>query len=107
MPPVVYLDCACIVLDFQLIGRLSGLLAEKSPPRVLVDCQGVGYLVDVPMSTFYQLPETGQPVTLLIHMVVREDTQALYGFGSAEERRAFRQLVRISGDGPRNTRAGG
>jgi len=66
-----------------MIGRLQGLLAEKNPPQVLVDCHGVGYEVDVPMSTFYNLPETGQAVTLLTHFVVREDAQILYGFGTA------------------------
>jgi holliday junction DNA helicase RuvA len=84
-----------------MIGRLQGLLAEKNPPQVLVDCHGVGYEVDVPMSTFYNLPETGQVVTLLIHFVVREDAQILYGFGTAQERQAFRQLIKITGVGPR------
>ena len=84
-----------------MIGRLQGLLAEKSPPRVLVDCNGVGYEVDVPMSTFYNLPGLGERVTLLTHFVVREDAQVLYGFGTAGEREAFRQLIRISGVGPR------
>ncbi len=84
-----------------MIGRLSGLLAEKNPPQVLVDCNGVGYEVDVPMSTYYHLPETGARVTLLTHFVVREDAQVLYGFGTASERGAFRQLIRITGVGPR------
>ncbi|MDO9203300.1 MAG: Holliday junction branch migration protein RuvA [Hydrogenophaga sp.] len=84
-----------------MIGRLQGLLAEKNPPQVLVDCHGVGYEVDVPMSTFYNLPETGQAVTLLTHFVVREDAQILYGFGTAQERQAFRQLIKITGVGPR------
>jgi Holliday junction DNA helicase RuvA len=84
-----------------MIGRLRGLLAEKNPPQVLVDCHGVGYEVDVPMSTFYNLPETGQAVTLLTHFVVREDAQILYGFGTAQERQAFRQLIKITGVGPR------
>jgi Holliday junction DNA helicase RuvA len=84
-----------------MIGRLQGLLAEKNPPQVLVDCHGVGYEVDVPMSTFYNLPETGQVVTLLTHFVVREDAQILYGFGTAQERHAFRQLIKITGVGPR------
>lgn len=88
-----------------MIGRLSGLLAEKHPPQVLVDCHGVGYEVDVPMSTFYNLPELGQPVQLLTHFVVREDAQVLYGFGTATERDAFRQLVKISGVGPRTALA--
>ena len=84
-----------------MIGRLNGLLAEKNPPQVLVDCHGVGYEVDVPMSTFYNLPETGQVVTLLTHFVVREDAQILYGFGTAQERAAFRELIKITGVGPR------
>lgn len=84
-----------------MIGRLQGLLADKNPPQVLLDCHGVGYEVDVPMSTFYHLPATGEPVTLLTHFVVREDAQVLYGFGTAEEREAFRQLIKISGVGPR------
>jgi Holliday junction DNA helicase RuvA len=84
-----------------VIGRLQGLLAEKNPPQVLVDCHGVGYEVDVPMSTFYNLPALGEKVTLLTHFVVREDAQILYGFGSHSEREAFRQLIKISGVGPR------
>ncbi|RRD56856.1 Holliday junction branch migration protein RuvA [Comamonadaceae bacterium OH2545_COT-014] len=84
-----------------MIGRLAGLLAEKNPPHLLIDCHGVGYEVDVPMSTFYNLPGVGEPVTLLTHFVVREDAQILYGFGSPAERDAFRQLIRISGIGPR------
>ncbi|HSV55247.1 MAG TPA: Holliday junction branch migration protein RuvA [Burkholderiaceae bacterium] len=84
-----------------MIGRLQGLLAEKNPPQVLVDCHGVAYEVDVPMSTFYNLPAAGEKVTLLTHLVVREDAQLLYGFGSSGEREAFRQLIKISGVGPR------
>ena len=84
-----------------MIGRLSGTLAEKSPPMVLVDVHGVGYEVDVPMSTFYNLPALGAPVVLLTHFVVREDAQVLFGFASAEERATFRELVKISGVGPR------
>jgi holliday junction DNA helicase RuvA len=84
-----------------LIGRLQGLLAAKNPPQVLVDCHGVGYDVDVPMSTFYNLPALGEQVTLLTHFVVREDAQILYGFGTPAEREAFRQLIKISGVGPR------
>ena len=88
-----------------MIGRLAGLLAEKNPPHLLIDCHGVGYEVDVPMSTFYSLPPVGEKVTLLTHFVVREDAQILYGFGSALEREAFRQLIRISGVGPRTALA--
>ena len=84
-----------------MIGRLQGLLAEKNPPQVLVDCQGVGYEVDVPMSTFYNLPALGERVTLLTHFIVREDAQLLYGFGTAAERNTFRQLIKIIGVGPR------
>ena len=84
-----------------MIGRLSGTLAEKSPPQVLVDVAGVGYEVDVPMSTFYNLPGLGEKVTLLTHFVVREDAQLLFGFLTHEERGTFRQLVKISGVGPR------
>jgi Holliday junction DNA helicase RuvA len=84
-----------------MIGRLSGTLAGKSPPRVLVDVHGVGYEVDVPMSTYYNLPGLGEPVLLLTHFVVREDAQALFGFLSAAERATFRELVKIGGVGPR------
>ncbi|MCZ2290402.1 MAG: Holliday junction branch migration protein RuvA [Burkholderiales bacterium] len=88
-----------------MIGRLSGLLAGKAPPQVLVDVGGVGYELDVPMSTFFNLPEIGQPVLLLTHFVVREDAQLLFGFLTAAERDAFRLLVRISGVGPRTALA--
>ena len=88
-----------------MIGRLSGTLIEKNPPQVLIDCHGVGYEVDVPMSTFYNLGDLGSSVTLLIHMVVREDAQLLYGFGTAAEREAFRLLIKISGVGPRTALA--
>jgi Holliday junction DNA helicase RuvA len=84
-----------------MIGQLNGILLEKNPPQVLVDCAGVGYEVDVPMSTFYHLPACGERVKLLIHFVVREDAQILYGFASHAEKNAFKQLVRISGVGPR------
>jgi len=84
-----------------MIGKLTGTLGDKNPPQVLVDCNGVGYEVDVPMSTFYNLPAAGEKVTLLTHLVVREDAQLLYGFGSSGEREAFRQLIKISGVGPR------
>ena len=84
-----------------MIGRLQGTLAAKNPPQVLIDCHGVGYEVDVPMSTFYHLPGLGEPVTLLTHFVVREDAQLLYGFATAPERDAFRQLIKVTGVGPR------
>ena len=84
-----------------MIGRLQGRLAAKHPPQVLVDVAGVGYELDVPMSTFYGLPATGEAVTLYTHLVVREDAHTLYGFATLEERTAFRQLIRISGIGAR------
>jgi Holliday junction DNA helicase RuvA len=84
-----------------VIGRLSGKLVAKQPPQVLVDCSGVAYEIDVPMSTFYALPATGDAVTLHTHLVVREDAHVLYGFATLEERTAFRQLIRISGIGAR------
>ncbi len=84
-----------------MIGKLTGILSDKNPPEVIVDCQGVGYEVNVPMSTFYNLPASGEKVSLLTHFVVREDAQILYGFGSAAEREAFRQLIKLSGVGPR------
>lgn len=88
-----------------MIGRIVGALAEKNPPQILVDANGVGYLIDVPMSTFYDLPALGQRVSLLTHLVVREDAHLLYGFLRAEERDAFRQLIRIAGVGPRTALA--
>ena len=84
-----------------MIGKLTGPLLEKNPPQILIDCHGVGYEVDVPMSTFYNLPALGEKTSLLTHLVVREDAQILYGFGTASEREAFRQLIKISGVGPR------
>jgi holliday junction DNA helicase RuvA len=88
-----------------MIGRLSGMLLEKNPPQLLVDCHGVGYEVDVPMSTYYNLPHTGEKVTLFTHMIVREDAHLLFGFGSASERALFRQLIKISGVGARTALA--
>ena len=84
-----------------MIGRLSGILAAKNPPQVMVDAGGVGYEIDVPMSTFYNLPATGEKVVLLTHLVVREDAHILFGFGTEGERSAFRKLIRISGVGAR------
>lgn len=84
-----------------MIGRLSGILLEKNPPQLLVDCNGVGYEVDVPMSTFYNLPGMGEKVVLLTHLAVREDAHLLYGFGTVEERNVFKQLIKISGVGAR------
>jgi Holliday junction DNA helicase RuvA len=84
-----------------MIGRLTGIVVEKSPPQILLDVGGVAYEVDVPMSTFYNLPATGERVVLFTHLVVREDAHLLFGFGSESERRAFRQLLKISGVGAR------
>jgi Holliday junction DNA helicase RuvA len=84
-----------------MIGRLSGILLEKNPPQLLVDCNGVAYEVDVPMSTFYNLPGMGEKVILLTHLAVREDAHLLYGFGTVEERKVFKQLIKISGVGAR------
>jgi len=84
-----------------LIGKISGKLIERHPPQVLVDVHGVGYEIDVPMSTFYQLPANGSEVTLYTHLIVREDAHQLYGFASEQERHVFRQLLKISGVGAR------
>ena len=84
-----------------MIGRLHGTLLEKSPPQILLDVGGVGYEVDVPMSTFYDLPAVGQTVTLLIQTVIREDAHLLFGFATTAERTAFRELLKISGIGAR------
>ncbi len=88
-----------------MIGRIQGALLEKNPPQVLVDCHGVGYEIEVPMSTFYNLPQTGAQVTLLTHMVVREDAHLLFGFATESERDAFRKLTKISGVGARTALA--
>lgn len=88
-----------------MIGRLTGTLLEKNPPAIVVDVQGVGYEVDVPMSTFYNLPATGEKVSLHTHLMVREDAHSLYGFLSEGERAAFRQLLKISGIGARTALA--
>ena len=88
-----------------MIGRLTGTLAAKAPPQLLVDAGGVGYEVDVPMSTFYNLPALGERITLLTHFVVREDAQQLFGFLSSQERATFRLLIKISGVGPRTALA--
>ena len=88
-----------------MIGRITGVLLEKNPPQILVEAGGVGYEVEVPMSTFYTLPTSGERVTLFTHLVVREDAHLLYGFGTEAERRAFRQLLKISGVGARTSLA--
>ncbi|WP_047551493.1 Holliday junction branch migration protein RuvA [Methylotenera sp. G11] len=85
-----------------MIGRLSGILLEKTPPLVLIDCHGVGYECEVPMSTFYNLPAVGEKVVMLTHFVVREDAQLLYGFGSSQERATFRQLLKVNGIGAKS-----
>ena len=84
-----------------MIGRLSGILLEKNPPQLLIDCNGVGYEVGVPMSTFYNLPALGEKVVLLTHLTVREDAHLLFGFGTVEERNVFKELIKISGIGAR------
>jgi Holliday junction DNA helicase RuvA len=88
-----------------VIGRLAGILVEKRPPTLLVDVGGIGYEVDVPMSTFYGLPGIGEPLTLLTHLAIREDAHQLYGFTTQAERSAFRALIRISGVGARTALA--
>jgi Holliday junction DNA helicase RuvA len=85
-----------------MIARLNGLLIEKAPPLIVLDCAGVGYEIEVPMSTFYHLPEVGVKVTLLTHMVVREDAQLLYGFGTQQEKDTFRQLLKVNGIGAKS-----
>lgn len=84
-----------------MIGRLTGILLEKQPPYILLDVQGVGYELDAPMSTFYQLPALGEHVTLHTHMVVREDAQLLYAFSAKRDRALFRELIRLNGVGPK------
>lgn len=84
-----------------MIGRLTGVLAAKNPPQILLDVQGVGYEIDVPMSTFYNLPAAGEKVSLHTHLIVREDGHLLYGFLTEDERAAFRQLLKITGVGAR------
>ena len=98
---IIWLLRRKVRLRTPMIGKLTGTLLEKNPPEVLVDCNGVGYEVQVPMSTFYNLPAVGERVALLTQFIVREDAQLLYGFGSVEERQTFRELIKISGVGPR------
>lgn len=88
-----------------MIARLSGILVDKTPPQVVVDCNGVGYECEVPMSTFYQLPNVGEKVVLLTQFIVREDAQLLYGFGSDQERQTFRQLLKVNGIGAKSALA--
>ncbi len=88
-----------------MIACLNGLLLEKTPPHIVLDCAGVGYELEVPMSTFYQLPEVGGKLTLLTHMVVREDAQLLYGFATKQEKDTFRQLLKVNGIGAKSALA--
>jgi Holliday junction DNA helicase RuvA len=88
-----------------MIGRISGILLDKTPPLALIDCNGVGYECEVPMSTFYLLPQAGEKVTLLTHFVVREDAQLLFGFGTIQERLMFRQLLKVNGIGAKSALA--
>jgi Holliday junction DNA helicase RuvA len=88
-----------------MIGRISGILLDKTPPLALIDCNGVGYECEVPMSTFYLLPQVGDKVTLLTHFVVREDVQLLFGFGTNQERLMFRQLLKVNGIGAKSALA--
>ncbi len=88
-----------------MIGRISGILLDKTPPLALIDCSGVGYECEVPMSTFYLLPQVGEKVTLLTHFVVREDAQLLFGFGTHQERLMFRQLLKVNGIGAKSALA--
>ena len=88
-----------------MIGRISGILLDKTPPLALIDCHGVGYECEVPMSTFYLLPQVGEKVTLLTHFVVREDAQLLFGFGTNQERLMFRQLLKVNGIGAKSALA--
>ena len=85
-----------------MIAKLNGTLIDKSPPQVIVDCNGVGYEVEVPMTTFYNLPVIGKQIQLLIHFVVREDAQLLYGFGSEQEKSTFKQLLKVNGIGAKS-----
>lgn len=85
-----------------MIARLKGVLIEKTPPTVVIDCNGVGYECEVPMSTFYNLPALGESLTLLTHLVVREDAHLLYGFGTDRERVTFRQLLKVNGIGAKS-----
>ena len=88
-----------------MIGRISGILLDKTPPLAIIDCNGVGYECEVPMSTFYLLPQVGDKVTLLTHFVVREDAQLLFGFGTNQERLMFRQLLKVNGIGAKSALA--
>ncbi len=84
-----------------MIGRLTGLLAAKKPPQILIDCHGVGYEADVSMTTYYQLPEVGEQISIWTHLQIKEDAHTLIGFSSKQERKLFRQLIRVNGVGPK------
>jgi Holliday junction DNA helicase RuvA len=84
-----------------MIGRLTGLLAAKKAPQILIDCQGVGYEADVSMTTYYHLPEVGEPVSVWTHLQIKDDAHTLIGFSSEQERKLFRQLIRVNGVGPK------
>lgn len=84
-----------------MISRLAGILLEKTPPQILIDCNGVGYEIDVPMSTFYNLPAAGEKIVLHTHLAIREDAHVLFGFASQEERATFKQLIKVNGIGAR------
>ena len=82
-----------------MISRLTGILAAKRAPQILIDCSGVGYEADVSMTTYYQLPEVGEQVSIWTHLLVKEDSHSLIGFTAEQERKLFRQLIRINGVG--------
>jgi Holliday junction DNA helicase RuvA len=84
-----------------MISRLTGILAAKRAPQILVDCNGVGYEADVSMTTYYQLPEVGEQISIWTHLVIKDDSHSLIGFNGEQERKLFRQLIRISGVGPK------
>src|SRR6202000_2485965 len=90
-----------LTIESAMIGRIAGVLLEKNPPHLLVDCNGVGYEIDVPMSTFYNLPPLGERIVLLTQQIIREDAHQLFGFATATERAAFHELVKITGIGAR------
>ena len=100
-PALRYTLKLSLITEPAMIGRIAGVLLEKNPPHLLIDCNGIGYEVDVPMSTFYNLPGAGEKVVLLTQMIVREDAHLLYGFGTQQERATFRELLKITGIGAR------
>ncbi len=84
-----------------MISRLTGILAAKRAPHILIDCHGVGYEADVSMTTYYKLPEVGEQISIWTHLLVKEDAHSLIGFDNEQERKLFRQLIRITGVGPK------